>query len=512
MSRQSVVIIGAGLGGLFTGAILAREGFDVTVLEKNATMGGGLQSFSRFGLSFDTGMHVVGGLSSEGNVRKICRYLGIEEQLHVLDVDDDCTDLLYFAEDKTYYRTAKGKQNFVDSLSAYFPAERQGLEHYVEAVFDMAGKVDLFNLRPSSGQITLFATEGDFLLSADAFIARYVSDRRLRSVLAYMNPLYGGRAGQTPAYVHAIISVLYINGAVRFVGDSLHAAYLLAGVITQAGGSVVCGDGVEHIITTNRHVEGVRTQSGRIYHADYYISAIHPCTMLDLLDPGALPKAYRHRLDSIPNAHSAFTMSIRLKEGVFPYINHSEYFMTRYDDVWNFSRDDRPWPLGFLFMTPPETDQGPYACKAIITAPMPFSMVAPWVQTQVPGQRGDDYEQWKQARAAEIMALVEQMHPGFQDMVEQVNTASPLTIRDFYGVKEGSISGFSKDCRNIVLSQLPVATKLDNLLLTGQNVNLHGFCGVSLTAITTAEAILGRNYVINKINECCNERKSEKPA
>ena len=51
--KESVIIIGAGLGGLYTGAILAKEGLQVTVLEKNATIGGGLQTFQRFGETFD---------------------------------------------------------------------------------------------------------------------------------------------------------------------------------------------------------------------------------------------------------------------------------------------------------------------------------------------------------------------------------------------------------------------------------------------------------------------------
>ena len=37
--------------------------------------------------------------------------------------------------------------------------------------------------------------------------------------------------------------------------------------------------------------------------------------------------------------------------------------------------------------------------------------------------------------------------------------------------------------------------------LLGQNCNVHGFCGVPLTAINTCEAILGLNYVINAITE-----------
>lgn len=51
-----------------------------------------------------------------------------------------------------------------------------------------------------------------------------------------------------------------------------------------------------------------------------------------------------------------------------------------------------------------------------------------------------------------------------------------------------------------MLSQLPVYTKVKNLLFTGQNINLHGICGVPLTAIITAEAILGTNFLVREIN------------
>ena len=498
--KQKVVIIGAGLGGLFTGAILSKEGFEVVILEKNATIGGGLQTFQRFGEHFDTGMHVIGGMHPGGNVWKICRYLGVLDKMKIRDVDDDCTDRLYFSEDHTYYDIAKGQEGFISSLSKYFPEEQGNLERYVDAVLAIADKVDLFNLRPSTGQMGLFAESNNFLMAADAFIAKYIADERLQSVLAYMNPLYGGRAHETPAYIHAIISTLYIHGASRFVDGSSHFAQLLSEVITTNGGQVIAGDAVEWINVIDREVEYVRTKSGKQYTADYYISDVHPCTLMKLTDEKAFPKSYRERLDTIPNTHSAFALYVKLKPETFPYINHSEYYMTRYADVWNFSRTDRRWPLGFLMMTPPNSHQGQYATKVLITAPMPFDMVRRWEDTTV-GHRGAEYEAWKAKCAELLLAQIEEMHPGFQACIEAVNTSSPLTIRDFYGVKDGSICGFAKNCQNIVLSQVPVVTKVRNLLLTGQNVNLHGFCGVPLTAITTCEAILGRNYIVNKINE-----------
>ena len=132
---------------------------------------------------------------------------------------------------------------------------------------------------------------------------------------------------------------------------------------------------------------------------------------------------------------------------------------------------------------------------------MSFEEVREWEATSW-GHRTKGYEAWKERKADELFHLVEEIHPGFRDCVIGVNTASPLTIRDFYAAKEGTLCGFSKDYSNIVASQVPVVTKIDNLLLTGQNNNLHGFCGVPLTAINTCEAILGINYIINKINAC----------
>ncbi len=495
--QTDVLIIGGGLGGLFTGAILAKEGRSVTLVEKNATLGGGLQSFRRWGEWWDTGMHVIAGMQPGGSIRRICDYLGVTPQMHIRNVDDQCADAVYIEEDRQWYRIAQGKQGFVNSLAAYFPAERQNLERYVRDIYAITDELTLFSLRPQESYIPIHSDS--FAQYADDFIADHFQDPRLRAVVAYMNPLYGGRAHQTPAFVHAIIHVLYIEGCSRFVDNSQHFADVLAGVIEQYGGRIVKGDAVTHVEVENRMVTGVDTRKGLHLTADTYVSAIHPCALFPLLSEGALPRAYRNRLDGLPNAYSAFSLYIKLKPGTFPFLNHSEYCMSRYDQIWQFGRHDMPWPLGFLIMTPPESGQSAWANKVLVTAPMDWSHVERWEHTST-GRRGDDYEQWKQKCTRLLLQKAEEMHPGFGQCVEHMLGASPLTIRDFFGSKEGTLCGFSKDAHNLAASQVPVVTKVRNLLLTGQNINLHGFCGVPLTAITTAEAILGRNYVIDKIN------------
>ena len=133
---------------------------------------------------------------------------------------------------------------------------------------------------------------------------------------------------------------------------------------------------------------------------------------------------------------------------------------------------------------------------------MGFEQVSKWADTKS-GQRGEEYEIWKQEMTNKLLNLVERIYPHIRDNIEFSFASSPLTIRDFYGNKFGSNYGFQKDSNNLMLSQMSVFTKVKNLYLTGQNVNIHGFCGVSLTAIETAEAIIGHNEIVRKINNIC---------
>ena len=496
--KQSVVIIGGGLGGLFTGAILSHEGLEVTVVEKNSTLGGGLQSFCRFGQVYDTGMHVIAGLREGGSIRRICEYIGVFDKMRLHHMGPEVMDRLYFAEDGETYDISMGRDEFVAGLAKKFPHQRDNLRRYIAAIYSLVEGIDLHHLRPSKEYIALPPDE--LMIPADKFIGKYISDSRLRSVVAYMNPLYSGRKNETPAYVHAIITVLYLNGSSRFVGGSYHFAETLGKTIEENGGTVIKGDGVACVHSQDRRVTGITTKKGLHLSADWYVSAIHPCTFLSLLDnPGILSKAYRNRLDSIPNSYSSFTVYLKLKPNSFRYIPYTGYYMNHYDEIWEFGAHNAKWPMGFLYMTPPEENQGEYSSKMIIVSPMQWRMVKQWENTAL-GRRTSEYTQWKAECAQLLIDDLSKLYPNLRECIEDINTASPLTIRDWYGVKEGAMCGYSKDINNLAFSQVPVVTKIPNLLFTGQNCDLHGFCGVPLTAINTCEAILGQNHILNKLN------------
>ncbi|MCI5210165.1 MAG: NAD(P)/FAD-dependent oxidoreductase [Candidatus Electrothrix sp. ATG2] len=70
-----MLIIGSGIGGLSTAIILAKLGFEVTVLEKNPQPGGLMRSYPRNGIECEVGVHYLGSLDEGQIMRKFFDYL-----------------------------------------------------------------------------------------------------------------------------------------------------------------------------------------------------------------------------------------------------------------------------------------------------------------------------------------------------------------------------------------------------------------------------------------------------
>lgn len=496
---KECVIIGGGFGGLTTGALLAHEGMHVTVLEKNSEIGGGLQSFTRQGIHFETGMHILGGFSEGGSVRRLFEYLGIMDKLCIQRCDLDCMDEVTYLATGDCYRLPQGRAAFTEALCHYFPNESKGIHRYLQACYDLTEEVDLFYLRPSKKDYMSHSSR--FLQPVNEFIANFISDPRLRDLLAYMNTMYAGVAGHTPAYIHALINVLYIGGQYHFIGRSQHMAELLADIIRQHGGQVLTDQTVSAIHVEDKHIVDIQTATGKTITADYYISAIHVKTLLSLIPEGALPNAYVSRLTEAPVTYSAFILYLVFHPNTFPYINHTGYLEEDYGQIWSHAEYDKnDWPRGLMYLTPPTENQGTWAQRMTINCIMRYDEVQQWADTTV-GHRGDDYEAWKQVHAERIINKLERRFPNIRRCIKTYYTASPLTIRDYYASPEGALYGYSKDGLDPALTLIAPVTRVRNLLLTGQCVNLHGICGVPLTAINTAESIFGLNAIVNKINQ-----------
>ena len=75
----NIVVIGAGVGGLTTAAVLARHGLNVTVLEAHVYPGGCAGTFYHQKYYFDAGATLAGGFYSGGPMEIVAKAAGIDQ-------------------------------------------------------------------------------------------------------------------------------------------------------------------------------------------------------------------------------------------------------------------------------------------------------------------------------------------------------------------------------------------------------------------------------------------------
>jgi all-trans-retinol 13,14-reductase len=495
MPQYDVVIIGSGLGGLLSGYILSKEGYNVCVLEKHHQAGGCLQNFRRDGCVFDTGVHYIGSMDEGQVLNRYFKYFGLMDKLPLKRLDEDGFDKISFQGEEKEYAYAIGPERFVDTLCRDFPAEREGLIRYVKRLKEISEFFPLYNISDAQQDISETAFYGE---NAAEAIASMVDDPKLRQVLAGTSPLYAGVPDKTPFYVHALINYSFIESAHRIVDGSAAIADMLCSHITSNGGTIMLRSEARQFHFNSKQITKVELANGELVEGDYFISDAHPAVTLGMIPEGYIRPAYRHRIMSLENTTSSFTLYCVFHENSFPYLNYNVYhYNTR--DVWNatdyLTHKD---PVSFLMLTPAVSMTSQHADSVILMAYMNIEEVRQWEGTLI-GRRGKDYEDFKQRKAEQLLDMAEIRFPGFRSKLKSYYTSTPLTYRDYTGIPEGALYGVLKDCNDPLKSLISPRTKIPNLLLTGQNVILHGVLGVTISAVTTCAELVGLSYLVQKI-------------
>ena len=99
--KFDVVVVGGGLGGLVSAYILSKNGLGVLVLEKNRQLGGCLQTFTRGGVKFDTGIHYIGSLEPGQLMHQFFTYLNLLDDVPLSRLDSNAYDIVML-NGKTY--------------------------------------------------------------------------------------------------------------------------------------------------------------------------------------------------------------------------------------------------------------------------------------------------------------------------------------------------------------------------------------------------------------------------
>ncbi len=510
MEQYDAVIIGGGLGGLECAYLLAKHGMKVCVLEKNHAIGGCLQSFKRGNREFDTGFHYVGALGEDEILGRIFREFGLMD-LPWRKLDDDGFDEIVF-EDRSYM-LANGYENFAERLSSYFPDSAREISGYSDFLRKVGERITdpVFNGRGMENTNTLF------MQNAHDFLSRTFSDKKLAGVVSG-NSLKMELNRQTlPLYTFAQINSSFIQSAWRLDGGGSMIADQLARGIKGFGGEVITDAEVAEIVEDDRgvrYVEVIHSSAayncsrGR-YYGKFFISDINPERTLELIKKSScIRPVFRRRIQSLEQTFGMFTVNIALKQGAVEYLNRNiYYYVPELASPWDISENLEDGKLrGVLisFRVPEGQQRGDagrhFTTNMDILAPMSFAEVAKWQNTSV-GRRGEEYKEFKQRKAQECIDLASRVIPSLKGAIESICTSSPLTYMNYTGSIQGSAYGLRKDCNNLPKTLLSTKTPISNLFFTGQNLNLHGVLGVSMTSLLTCSAICGGKEMVSFLEQ-----------
>lgn len=499
--KFDVLVIGSGMGGLVCADMLSREGLNICVIEKNQQLGGSLQTYVRDRVIFDSGVHYLGGLDKGQNLYQIFKYIQIVDKLKLQRQEIDVFDKIWLDGDPVEYEMAQGYENFIEKLLQHFPDEEKALRTYCDKIRDVCSKFPLYNLNPA----TTGYDDNAHILEIDtkAFIESVTNNEKLQAVLAGNNSLYAGQGDKTPLYVHALILNSYIESSWKCVDGGSQIAKLMAKNIRDRGGVIVRNMAVKKIVADGEKASYVELSDGSKVYADHFISNIHPVKTMEITESPLIKNAYRNRLKSLENSVSSFTINIVFKPGSFKYFKHNIYCFKE-EFIWEGGNyTEQNWPHGYAIFMPASSKHPEYADGMTILTYMRYDDVKQWDHTintvTEPSDRAETYTAFKRRKAETLLDLVEERMPGLRSHIKSYYTATPLSYRDYIGNDDGSLYGIVKDFKNPLKTFISPRTKLSNLYLTGQNLNLHGILGSAMSGVVTCCALLANNTLIDKI-------------
>lgn len=296
MKPKSVIVIGAGIGGIVAATHLAQHGLHVTVVEKNSRPGGRCDRLSREGHHFDTGPTLlVMPLLYEAEFRALGTSMHDVLELQRVDptyhlVFDDGSQLALTSDLKSMQAQLESMQP--GSFQGFLRYMKEGGQHYQLGMEKLVNR----DFRAASDFFT--PSNLSLLFRLKPFVnhyrnmSAYFTNPLLKSAFTFQDVYMGLSPFEAPATFSMMSYTELAHGVFYPKGGMFSIAEALIKLARAAGVEFMFNAPVERIDVNARHARGVDLPDGRLEADVVLANADLPYVYQNLLPRDGLTKAF----------------------------------------------------------------------------------------------------------------------------------------------------------------------------------------------------------------------------
>ena len=504
--RYDAIVIGSGMGGLTTAALLSEVGWKVCVLEQHYTAGGYTHSYERNGYEWDVGVHYIGDVGAATRTRKMFDFLS-GGKLHWAPMADEYDR--FYVGDKVFNAIA-GKQEFRDNLVRQFPNEESAIDRYMELLGEVSGGLSAHAmdkvLKPwqqkfAAPYMKLKKPRHLYRNTYDV-LSELTDDQDLIATMCGQWGDMGLPPKQSSFMVHAMIARHYLYGGFYPVGGSWKIAESIIPKIQQTGGEVFTYAEVTQILVDDGKVKGVEMADGHVIECDCVISSAGVANTFDgLLPTDVVAKTgYEKKLRNVRPSFAHLGMYIGLKHSAeelgLPKTNFWIYPSNDYDKaVEDFIADkNAEFPVVYISFPsakdPDYENRHPGTATIEIVAPAPYEWFEDW-EGSTWGKRGYEYERFKADLGERMLEHLYARLPQLRGKINYYEVSTPQSTNWFSGYQRGELYGLDHTTERLQQDWLGPRTRIPGLWLTGQDTLTCGVTGAMMAGMLTTMALVG---------------------
>jgi 1-hydroxy-2-isopentenylcarotenoid 3,4-desaturase len=491
-SMKRVVIIGAGIGGIATANLLAKKGYNVTVVEQHAAPGGRAGKLEKDGFTFDTGpsWYLMPDVF-ERYLRQFDTSADAEFKLQKLNP----SYRVYFENAKSLVITSDLATD-AKSFESIEPGAGQKLVKYVaksERIYRTSLETFLYSnftklrdiLNPSAlrngPEVLLLAGQ-----TLHSYVARKFHDQRLRQILEYHMVFLGTSAFRAPALYSLMSALDFTEGVFYPRGGIYKIIERLVAIGEKLGVRYQYDTPVEYINVESGKATGITCRDGSIIPADIIISNAD----LHFTETSLVPKPYQTYPEKYwqkkQASPSALLMYLGVRGDLSALSHHSLFFV----DAWkeNFDRMEQD-------TFAPDAMASMYVCRASATDPncAPKGHENIFVLVPLPKSAGSSQTEYEKLANLYIAQIEEMSGVSFKKDIVSKTLFGPGDFKSELNAWNSSMLGQSHLLRQSAFFRTRNRSKkVHNLFYAGAN---------TVPGIGLPMCLIGAELVAKRVDE-----------